>query len=131
MSIPKDYLDLFLGRHFACVATVNEKCLPQVTPVWIDYDVERRLIVVNTAKGRVKTRNFERTKKVALCILDSHNPYRYISVQGEVVEMTEAGATEHILELARKYRGKDASFPLAEGEVRVKVFIKPITVSPH
>ncbi len=131
MRIPKDYLDLFLGQHFVCVATVNENCMPQVTPMWIDYDGEKELVVVNTARGRVKTRNFERTGKVALCILDSQNPYRYISLQGEVVEITEEGAVEHIRELARRYRGEGASFPLADGEVRVKVFIKPITVSPH
>ena len=131
MSIPEEYLDLFLNPHFACVATVNEKCLPQVTPMWIDYDVERELIVVNTARGRVKMRNFERTGKVALCILDSQDPYRYISIQGEVVEITEVGAVEHILELAKKYRGEDASFPLGEGEIRVKVSIRPTTVSLH
>ncbi len=44
---------------------------------------------------------------VALDIPDLDNPYRYLAVRGRVVEITEAGADEHIDRLARRYLGTD------------------------
>ena len=40
-------------------------------------------------------------------LLDPKDPYRYLSVRGTVVEITEEGAIAHIDILAKKYRGVD------------------------
>jgi PPOX class probable F420-dependent enzyme len=94
-----------------------------VTPVWVDFDGTH--VLVNTARGRVKTKNLERNPRVALSISDPENPYRYVGIQGRVVEMTEKGGDAHIDKMAKKYLNKD-SYPFRQpGEVRVIVKIAP------
>ena len=62
---------------------------------------------------------------MALSIADPENPYRYLGIQGRVVEMTEAGGDAHIDAMAKKYLGKDTYPFRAPGEVRVIVKIAP------
>jgi PPOX class probable F420-dependent enzyme len=96
---------------------------PQVTPVWFDYDGDH--IIVNSAKGRQKDKNIKRNRRVALSILDPENPYRYLEVRGNVVDITEEGADAHIDKLAKKYLNQDR-YPFRQpGEVRVMYKIKP------
>jgi PPOX class probable F420-dependent enzyme len=126
-TIPQQYRDLFQKKAFANLATLMPDGRPQVTPVWVDLDDSH--IRVNSAKGRVKDRNMRRNKNVALSIFDPDNPYRHLAVQGEVVDITEQGADEHIDALAKKYLGKD-KYPFRQpGEVRVIYKIRPDRVA--
>jgi PPOX class probable F420-dependent enzyme len=122
-TVPAEFSDLFTKRAFANLATLNADGSPQVTPVWIDFDGTN--ILVNTARGRVKDRNLRREPRVALSLLDPDNPYRYLGVQGRVVEMTEQGADAHIDKMAKKYLDQDTYPYRTPGEVRVLVKIKP------
>jgi PPOX class probable F420-dependent enzyme len=94
-----------------------------VTPVWFDYTNGK--IRVNSAKGRVKTRNMSEGAPVALSILDPDNAYRYIQIRGRVEHVTEEGADAHIDSLAKKYLGVD-KYPYAQpDQVRVIFEIEP------
>jgi len=124
IEIPADYLDLLQQKTtFANLATVMPDGSPQVTPVWFDYTDGK--IRVNSAKGRVKSRNMQEGAPVALSILDPENPYRYIQIRGRVAHVTEEGAGAHIDALAKKYLGKD-KYPYGRpDEVRVIFEIEP------
>jgi PPOX class probable F420-dependent enzyme len=129
VTIPEKFRDLFTREAFANLATLMADGTPQVTPVWFDFDGTH--IRINTAKGRVKDKNMRRNPKVALAIMDPHNPYRYLSVRGEVDEVTETGADDHIDALAKKYLGKD-KYPFRQpGEVRVLYKIRPERISSY
>ena len=121
--IPERYLDLFGKKAFANLATLMPDGSPQVTPVWVDFDGAR--IIVNSARGRQKDRNIKRNPAVALALSDPGNPYRYLEVRGQVVEITEEGASEHIDKMAKKYLGVDRYPNRAPGEVRVLYRIEP------
>jgi len=121
--IPEKYADLFQKKVFGNLATVNADGSPQVTPVWCDYDGKH--VIVNSARGRRKDRNMLRDPRVALSILDPDNPYRYLEVRGRVVEVTEAGADDHINKMAKKYLGVDVYPYRQPGEVRVLYRIEP------
>jgi PPOX class probable F420-dependent enzyme len=122
-SIPQSHADLLSKPAIASFATINPDGSPQVTPVWNDFDGTN--ILINTARGRKKTRNLDGNKRVALAIFDPQNPYRYLGIQGHVVEMTENGADAHIDKMAKKYLGKD-KYPYRQpGEVRVIIKIAP------
>ena len=127
-TIPDKYVDLLQQKTtFANLATLMPDGSPQVTPVWFDY--KDGIIRVNSAKGRVKTRNMKVGSPVALCIMDPDNPYRYLQVRGHVQSVTEHGADAHIDSLAKKYLGQDR-YPFAQpGEVRVMFEIKPESTS--
>src|SRR5712691_8755029 len=118
-TVPENFKDLFKKQAFANLATLNADGSPQVTPVWVDFDGAN--IVVNTARGRVKDKNLRREKRVALTILDPENPYRYLGVQGRVVEMTEQGADAHIDQMAKKYLNKDTYPFRAPGESAIAI----------
>ena len=126
-KIPPSHRDLFEKRAFAHLATVMPDGSPQVTPVWVDYDGQ--YVLVNTAKGRQKARNVERDAKVALDILDPDDPYRWLAVRGQVAEVTEEGADEHIDKLAQRYRGV-AKYPFRRpDEQRIIIKIAPARVT--
>jgi PPOX class probable F420-dependent enzyme len=123
-TIPATHADLLTTKKtFANVATLNADGSPQVTPVWVDFDGTH--VLINTAKGRVKAKNLAREPRVALSIADPDNAYRYLGIQGRVVEMTESGGDAHIDKMAKKYLGKDSYPYRAPGEVRLIVKISP------
>jgi PPOX class probable F420-dependent enzyme len=124
VAIPAEHLDLLQQKiTFAHLATIMKDGSPQVTPVWFDYTDGK--IRINSAKGRVKTRNMQEGSPVALSILDPENAYRYIQIRGRVSRVTEVGASAHIDALAKKYLGKD-KYPFSQpGEVRVTFEIEP------
>ncbi len=127
VKIPDKYLDLFQKRAFAALATLMPDGSPQVTPVWVDYD--GTYVLVNSSRGRQKDLNMERNPRVALEIQDPDDPYRFVQIRGEVVEITEEGAAEHIDKLAKKYTGEDHYGGWAPGMIRVIYKIRPEHVS--
>ena len=105
VGIPDEALDLFEKPALAHLATLMSDDTLQVTPVWIDFD--GTYLLVNTLKGRQKTVNMAKRPQVGLDIVDPANPWRWISVRGRVVDMTEEGANAHIDRMAKKYMGQD------------------------
>jgi PPOX class probable F420-dependent enzyme len=98
-------IGLLKGKNIAFVASLMRDGSPQITPVWIDYD--GHFILINTAEGRVKQKNFQRDPRVAISMVDPSNPYNTLSIRGNVAEQTTEGADEHIDKLANKYLGVD------------------------
>lgn len=98
---------------------------PQSTPVWVDVEPDGSAILINTAEGRVKTKNTERDNRVAVSVVDSSNAWRCVLARGTIVERRHGGADAHIDRLAKKYLGKDTYPFRREGEQRVTLVIKP------
>ena len=127
-SIPDDFRDLFEKKTFAHVATLLPDGSPHVTPVWVDYDADADRLLVNTERGRRKEENVREDGRVAVSMTDPDNPYRMLSVRGEVDEITTEGAREHIDELAKRYMGED-EYPNPIETERVILSIAPRNVS--
>ena len=122
-SISPEVAKLIEDKNFAFVATLMKDDSPQITPVWID--LVDGMILVNTAKGRVKQKNVSRDPRVAIAITDRNNPYNMVTIQGNVVEQTTDGADKHIDKMALKYLGVD-KYPFAmPGEERILLKIVP------
>jgi PPOX class probable F420-dependent enzyme len=123
VHIPDQALDLFQKPVLAHFATLMPDNTPQVTPIWIDFD--GTYFLVNTLKGRQKELNMQKRPKVGLDIVDPTNPWHWLSVRGQVVEITEEGANEHIDKMAKKYMGQDKYGFHQPGDVRVICPIRP------
>lgn len=125
-TIPESHRDLFEGETFATVATLLPNGMPHLTPTWIDADEDYEHVLVNTARTRRKERNLRQNPRVGISILDPKDPYRYLSLWGKAVELTEDGAREHIDELAQRYFDVD-TYPSYENDPgpRVLVRIRP------
>ena len=125
-ELPAEYRDLFEKPSFAFVSTLLPDGSPHVTPTWVDFDGEH--VLVNTVRDNRKDRNVRNDPRIALAIADPENPYRYLSVRGEVVERREEGARDHLDRLAERYTG-EARYPGPSGQQRVILVIHPETVS--
>ena len=114
--------------NYAVVAALREDGSAHQTVVWVDWDGEHVLLNVNT--WRAKLQHMENDGRVSVLVLDRETPYRWIGIEGRVVETTKEGAAEHIVKLAGVYLGRD-SYNFKPGEQRVLVRIAPERVEPY
>lgn len=112
-------------RAYAFLSTIMRDGSPQLTPIW--FNLENGNVVFNSAKGRTKDKNLRRNPKMALVIMDLDKPLDYIQIRGEIAEISEEGALEHINTLAQKYQGKNWDTPT--GQIRVKYIVRPTSIS--
>lgn len=115
--IPESHAGILDTKALLYLGTQNKDGSPQVSPVW--FGTNGDIIEVNSAKGRLKDLNMRARPKVSIAIVDPDNAYRWVGIQGTVVEVTENGAEEHIDALANKYLGVDSYPNRQAGQVRV------------
>ena len=132
-QIPASHRDLVECPRVAALTTVMPNGDPQTSVVWCDEDGGD--IRVNTMAGFQKERNMRRDPHVTLLCYDPRQPLRYLEIRGRVVEMTDAGAAEHLDALTSKYLGRPVRYfgecvpaALAETEHPVLCRIRPTHV---
>lgn len=121
-QIPAEFMDLFDRKTVAHVSTIMPDGTPQVTPVWIDVDDEG-YVLVNTARNRRKEKNVRKNPKIGVSIPDPDDPYRYLSIRGEVEDVTTEGAIDHIDSLTQRYFEED-EYPHHGDEVGERVILR-------
>ncbi len=134
-------LQLLRGRNHVHFVTLYPDGSPHVTPMWVDAD-EAGHVLVNTSVGRIKDHNVRRDPRsairdprsairdprVALSVMDANDPYRWVSVTGEVVDMIEGAAADaHIDALCHRYH--DEPWEPVPGQRRVIYRIRPDRVA--
>ena len=70
--------------NFAHLSTLLPDGSPQSAPVWVGREGDRLLIC--TGEQSLKGRNTRRDPRVALSIVDQHNPYEEAQLRGRVIE---------------------------------------------
>lgn len=108
------------GPNFGHLATLLPDGAPQVAPVWVGREGDR--ILVATGEGSLKARNTRRDARVALSVIDFHDPYAEAQLRGRVVERRPDGDLRGMDEISRKYTGQ--SFPMRSPEGRVILVIE-------
>jgi PPOX class probable F420-dependent enzyme len=103
------------------VAVLREDGTAHQTVVWTDYDGEHVLLNLNTFRSKLE--HLRRDPRVSLLVLDRNDPFRWLGLEGKVVEITPEGAYEHIVRQAGVYLGRE-EYPLKEGEQRILVRIE-------
>ena len=132
-TIPPSHRDLVDCPPAAALTTVMADGYPQTSVVWCDFD--GTFVRVNTMRGFAKERNMRRDPKVTLLCFDPRQPLRYLEIRGNVVEMTETAALEHLDALASRYAGRPVRYfgdciptKFAERETPVLCLIRPTHV---
>ena len=106
--------------NFAHLATLMEDGSPQSVPVWIGRDGDR--MVICTGEKSLKARNTRRDPRVALSIVDFHDPYREAQIRGRVVEWRPDPELKVMDPISIKYTGRE--FPMRDPEGRVALIIE-------
>ena len=133
-QIPESHHDLMDGDDRVVLTTLMPDGQPQTTPVWCNLDGD--YVLINTMRAFQKTKNMRANPRVTLLAYDPANPLHNLEIRGVVVEMTEAGALEHLDQLTALYLHKpDAHFfgdsipaELSAIHVPVKITIMPTRI---
>jgi PPOX class probable F420-dependent enzyme len=96
------------GPNFAHLATLMSDGSPHSVPVWVGREGDRLLVC--TSEGSLKGRNTRRDHRVALSIVDFHDPYEEVQLRGRVVERRPDPALKIMDPVSHKYIGKP--FPM-------------------
>ena len=106
--------------NFAHLATLMPDGSPSSTPVWVGREGNRLLVC--TSDGSLKGRNTRRDPRVALSIVDFHDPYMEAQLRGRVVERRADPELKIMDPISQKYIGKP--FPMRSYEGRVALVIE-------
>ena len=115
-----DIKQLLDRPNFAHLATLMPDGSPQSVPVWVGREGDR--IIVCTGESSLKAKNTRRDPRVALSIVDFHDPYAEAQLRGRVVERRPHEALTLMDPISRKYTGQP--FPLRRPEGRVALVIE-------
>ena len=115
MSLEPKVRALLSRPNFAHLATLMPDGSPNVTPVWIGVQDDR--VLIGTGESSLKVRNLRRDPRLALSVVDYHDPYEEVQIRGRVVEFRDDSAFKVMDEISRKYTGKE--FPYRDPAGRV------------
>jgi PPOX class probable F420-dependent enzyme len=107
-ELTQDEIAAYLAEpgHDLILATVNEEGQPHAVPVW--YVMDAGDIVFSTGYGGIKGRNMQANPKVAACVSQPADPIMFVSVQGDVVEVTDVNEKRRLVgTIMRKYGDSD------------------------
>jgi PPOX class probable F420-dependent enzyme len=124
MAIPlSNEIRALLDRpNFAHLATLMPDGSPQSAPVWVSREGER--ILICTGEGSLKAKNTRRDPRVALSIVDFHDPYQEAQLRGRVVERRPDGDFKYGDPNSIKYTGKPFPFRSPVGRVALVIEIE-------
>lgn len=111
-TVPASHTDMMNGPVYGVFNTHMPNGDIQSTLVWFDYDGE--YIYINTKRGRIKERNVVANPNVSLLAVDTANPWKYISIRGKVVDISEENTVQHLDKLTRIYLGQDHYYGVVE-----------------
>jgi len=120
MSLETNVRELLSRPNFAHLATLMPDGSPNVTPVWIGVQGDR--ILMGSGESSLKIRNLRRDPRLALSVVDFHDPYEEVQIRGHVVEFRDDSKFEVMDEISHKYTGKE--FPFRNPAGRVALIIE-------
>ncbi len=104
IALPDETKNLIDRPNFAHLATLMPDGSPHSAPVWIAREGD--LVLVTTEASSLKGKNTERDPRVALSIVDFHDPYTEAQLRGRVVERRPDQQLKYYDLLSQKYIGK-------------------------
>ena len=93
--------------HVAVISIERSGQAPLSVPIWYDFDPERGVWII-TSKTSEKGRALAAAGRFALCVQNEAPPfYKYVSVEGPIVETRPADRERDARPLARRYFGPE------------------------
>jgi PPOX class probable F420-dependent enzyme len=90
--------------NFGHLATIMSDGSPHSAPVWVAREGD--LVLICTEATSLKGKNTERDPRVALSIVDFHDPYMEAQMRGRVVERRPDPQLKYYDLMSQKYIGK-------------------------
>ncbi len=119
IELSTDIKSLIDRPNFAHLATLMSDGSPQSVPVWVGREDDSVLIC--TGESSLKARNTLRDPRVAISVVDLHNPYEEVQLRGRVVERRPDRDFRYMDPISHKYTGKPFPFRSPEGRVALVI----------
>jgi PPOX class probable F420-dependent enzyme len=103
-SVPEAMRDLFDEPALAHVSYLNGAGQIVTFPMWVDFD--GTLLTVSSPIGSRKGQAFRRRPQVAVSVVSTKNPWRWLSVSGRVVDIKPDEDLAWIDRMSLKYAGQ-------------------------
>jgi PPOX class probable F420-dependent enzyme len=84
MPLSSEIKALLDGPNFVHLATLMPDGSPQSVPVWVGREAD--YILICTGESSLKAKNTQRDPRVAISLVDFHDPYKEAQLRGRVVE---------------------------------------------
>lgn len=117
----------------ATVAVVGRDGLPNLTPVWFDYEGEH--VLLNLAHHRKKVEWLRATPHATFLLMNPQNTYHWVSIKCTVSrEIAEDDpregrrVTEQLDRIWRKYTGQDSAYGLRDESINESRILFEFTV---
>lgn len=131
-DLPAAHAKLLDKAVTASMSCLNGNGTIHISPVWVSRDNDDLLI--NSVRGRHKDRNLRQRRHVSLLLIDPHNSYHWVSIQGVVDDIIDEDdpargsvVTDSINQLSQTYLS-EPTYPLRDPsgtEVRSLYRIRP------
>ena len=119
IELSSDIKSLIDRPNFAHLATLMSDGSPQSVPVWVGREDD--CVLICTGESSLKARNTIRDPRVALSLIDLHNPYEEMQLRGRVVERRPDRDFRYMDPISQKYTGKPFPFRNPEGRVALVI----------
>ena len=92
---------------------------PLTVPLWYGYQPGGNLTFFTGTMGRKarKTDLIQQAGGVSLCVQQGEFPYRYVTVEGTVVQVDQPPAAEQMLAIVRRYLPEEAAQAFVAAEL--------------
>jgi PPOX class probable F420-dependent enzyme len=106
MAIPlSDEIKRLIDRpNFGHLATIMSDGSPHSAPIWVAREGD--LVLICTEATSLKGKNTERDPRVALSLVDFHDPYMEAQMRGRVIERRPDPQLKYYDMISQKYIGK-------------------------
>jgi nitroimidazol reductase NimA-like FMN-containing flavoprotein (pyridoxamine 5'-phosphate oxidase superfamily) len=131
-KMSREEREAFLADLHVGVISMSEKGRgPLTVPIWYAYEPGGEVVIATERNSR-KMKLLEKGRRVSLCAQCETPPYKYVSIEGPVVDIDPSDVERDERPLARRYLGEkggdkyiEASIDDREPDDMVRVRIRP------
>ncbi len=98
--------EFLAGPHVGVISIENPGRAPLTAPIWYDYTPEDGVWIITDSSSK-KGFALEKAGRFSLVAQQEDMPYKYVSVEGPVVEVRAADTDDDTRPMARRYFGKE------------------------
>lgn len=107
LVMSKEEREAFLADvHVGVICIEREGRAPLSAPIWYDYEPGGELWIVTERRSQ-KGRAIEKAGRFALVAQTEQPPYKYVSVEGDVVSTEPSEVERDVRPLAHRYLGSE------------------------
>lgn len=102
-------------QHVGVLSVASGDDRPPLTiPIWYGYE-PRGNLTFYTGAGTRKVRLIQRAGVLSLCVQQEQPPYKYVAVEGTVVQTDQPPSEAQLLAVARRYLSADQAQEMVAG----------------